>query len=65
MNFQAILEIPKGIKHERFGYLPEIESLANAEKEVRLIALSRLFRLTGSPYVLPPATPNEIVEIVQ
>jgi tripartite-type tricarboxylate transporter receptor subunit TctC len=65
MDFHAILEIPKGLKHDRFEYLPEIESFARSEKEIRLLALSRLFRLTGSPYVLPPATPKETVEIVQ
>jgi hypothetical protein len=41
MDFHAILEVPKGLKHARFGHLPEIESFAESEKESRLIALSR------------------------
>ena len=65
MDFHAILEVPKGLKHARFGHLPEIESFAKTERERRLIALSRTLRLTGSPYVLPPATPKDRVEIVQ
>jgi tripartite-type tricarboxylate transporter receptor subunit TctC len=65
MDFHAILEVPKGLKHGRFGHLPEIEGFAKTEKESRLIALSRTFRLTGSPYVLPPGTPKDRVEIVQ
>ena len=64
MDFHAILEVPKGLKHARFGHLPEIESFAKSEKESRLIGLSRTLRLTGSPYVLPPGTPKDRVEIV-
>jgi tripartite-type tricarboxylate transporter receptor subunit TctC len=65
MNFHAILEVPKGLKHSRFGHLPEIESFAKTEKDRRLITLSRTLRLTGSPYVLPPGTPKDRVEILQ
>jgi tripartite-type tricarboxylate transporter receptor subunit TctC len=65
MDFHAILEAPKGLKHARFGHLPEIESFAKSEKESRLLGLSRTLRLTGSPYVLPPGTPKERVEIMQ
>jgi tripartite-type tricarboxylate transporter receptor subunit TctC len=65
MDFHAILEVPKGLKHARFGHLPEIESFAKSERERRLLALSRTLRLTGSPYVLPPGTAKDRVEIVQ
>jgi tripartite-type tricarboxylate transporter receptor subunit TctC len=65
MDFHAIYAIPKELKHDRFGHLPEIESFAKSEKERRLLALSRIFRLTGSPYVLPPGTPKDRVEILQ
>jgi tripartite-type tricarboxylate transporter receptor subunit TctC len=65
MDFHAILEVPKGIKHSRFGHLPEIESFAKSETERKLLALARTLRLTGSPYVLPPGTPKDRVEIVQ
>ena len=65
MDFHAILEAPKGLKHARFGHLPEIETFAKSEKESKLIGLSRTLRLTGSPYVLPPGTPKDRVEIVQ
>ena len=65
MDFHAILEVPKGLKFPRFGHLPEIETFAKSEKERRLIALSRTFRLTGSPYVLPPGTPKDRLDIFQ
>lgn len=65
MDFHAILEVPKGLKYPRFGHLPEIESFAKSEKEIRLLTMSRNFRLTGSPYVLPPGTPKDRVEVLQ
>ena len=65
MDFHAILEVPKGLKHPRFGHLPEIESFAKSEKEIKLLTISRIFRLTGSPYVLPPGTPKDRVEVIQ
>jgi tripartite-type tricarboxylate transporter receptor subunit TctC len=65
MHFHAIYAIPKELKHDRFGHLPELESFAKSEKERRLLALSRIFRLTGSPFVLPPGTPKDRVDILQ
>ncbi|MET0501439.1 MAG: hypothetical protein ABW172_07975 [Candidatus Binatia bacterium] len=65
MNFHAIMEIPKGEKHTRLAHLPEVESLAKSEREIRLIAVWRAFRAVGSPYVLPPGTPKERVEIFE
>jgi tripartite-type tricarboxylate transporter receptor subunit TctC len=65
VNVHAILEIPKGEKHPRFGDLPELESFAKSAKERQILALFRSFRLAGSPYILPPGTPKELVEIFQ
>jgi tripartite-type tricarboxylate transporter receptor subunit TctC len=65
MDFHSILEVPKGLKHSRFGHLPEIESFARTEKERNLLTLGRTLRLTGSPYVLPPGTPKDRVEILE
>ena len=65
MDFHAILEVPKGLKFPRFSQLPEIETFAKSEKEKRLLTMSRVFRMTGSPYVMPPGTPKDLLEIVQ
>jgi tripartite-type tricarboxylate transporter receptor subunit TctC len=65
VNAHSILEIPKGEKHPRFGDLPELESFAKSAKERQILALFRSFRLAGSPYILPPGTPKELVEILQ
>jgi tripartite-type tricarboxylate transporter receptor subunit TctC len=65
MDFHAIMEIPKGAKHPRLGHLPEIESFAKSDREKKLIAMWRIFRLVGYPYVLPPGTPKERVDVLQ
>jgi tripartite-type tricarboxylate transporter receptor subunit TctC len=65
MNFHAIMEIPKGDKHPRLGHLPEVESFAKTEKEKRVLAVWRAFRGVGSPYILPPGTPKDRVEILE
>lgn len=64
INLHAILEIPKGDKHPYFGHLPELESFARSEKEKKILQMFRAFRLAGSPYILPPGTPKERVEIL-
>jgi hypothetical protein len=64
MNFHAILEVPKGDKHPRFGHVPEIGSFAKNDREKRLLGVWRAFRGVGSPYILPPGTPKERVDIL-
>jgi hypothetical protein len=65
LEFHAILEIPKGEKHPGFPQLPELESFAVSDKERKVLAVFRAFRLAGSPYILPPGTPKEQVAILQ
>lgn len=65
VDFHAILEIPKGDKHPRFDHLPELESFAKTDKERKVLAMFRAFRLGGSPYILPPGAPTERVAILQ
>jgi tripartite-type tricarboxylate transporter receptor subunit TctC len=65
MDFHAIIDIPKGAKHARFGYLPEIETFAKTPREVKLLTTWRAFRLVGSPYVALPGTPKDRVEILE
>lgn len=42
-----------------------IESFAKTEKEKKLLAMWRGFRTAASPFVLPPGTPKDRVEILQ
>lgn len=65
MNFHAILEVPKGTRHTKLGHLPEVESFAKTENEKRLLTMWRTFRLVGSPYIVPPGTPKDRIEILQ
>ncbi|MGH7770562.1 MAG: Bug family tripartite tricarboxylate transporter substrate binding protein [Candidatus Binatia bacterium] len=65
VDFHAIVETPKGDKHPDFSGLPEIESFARSDKERKLIILQRAFRVSGTPFVLPPGTPKDRVEILQ
>jgi tripartite-type tricarboxylate transporter receptor subunit TctC len=65
MDFHAIMDVPKGSKHSRLGHLPEIESFVRSEREKKLLDMWRVFRLVGSPYVLPPGTPKERVDTLQ
>jgi tripartite-type tricarboxylate transporter receptor subunit TctC len=65
VNIHASIEIPKGEKHPRFTDVPELESFAKSDKERQIVGLFRAFRLAGSPYVLPPGTPKERVQVLQ
>jgi tripartite-type tricarboxylate transporter receptor subunit TctC len=65
VDFHAILEIPKGDKHPQFKHLPEISDLATTELDRKAITLFRSLRLVGSPFILPPATPKDRVEILR
>ena len=65
MNFHAIIQIPKGDHHPHptFNKLPELETFAKTDKERKILTMFRNFRLVGSPYILPPGTPAEIVKM--
>lgn len=65
MDWHFVLEMPKGVKHHKFGYLPEHNTFAKSDKERNLLALQRAFRIIGSPFILPPGTPKEQVSILQ
>jgi tripartite-type tricarboxylate transporter receptor subunit TctC len=65
MDFHIALEIIKGDKNPKFANLPEIDSLAKTERDRQLITLQRSFRITGSPFILPPDTPRDRVAILQ
>jgi len=65
MNFHAIIEVPKGETHPRFKDVPELESFAKSERDRKIIAMQRAFRVTGQPFILPPGTPRDRVQILQ
>jgi tripartite-type tricarboxylate transporter receptor subunit TctC len=65
MDFHAILEVPKGVKHSKLGHLPDIETFAKTDRERKLIAMWRFFRIVGSPYMAPPGIPKDRIDILQ
>jgi tripartite-type tricarboxylate transporter receptor subunit TctC len=67
MDFHAIIAVPKDDKpaHPRLAQLPEIESFARTDKEKKLLTMWRGFRTATSPFVLPPGTPKDRVEVLQ
>src|SRR5215471_6911247 len=67
MDFHGIIEIPKGRKHanSRFAELPDIETFAKSAMDRKLVALYRTFVGSGNPFVLPPGTPKDRVQILR
>ena len=65
VDFHAMIEVPKGEKHSHFPQVPELESFARSEKDRKLMTMQRAFRVAGQPFVLPPGTPKDRVEILQ
>ena len=65
MNYHAIIQIPKADRHPHpaFSKLPELESFARSAAERRIMTMFRTFRMVGSPYILPPGTPPEAVQL--
>jgi tripartite-type tricarboxylate transporter receptor subunit TctC len=67
VNFHAIIQIPKDDRHPHpaFAKLPELETFAKSEQEKKILTMFRTFRLVGSPYILPPGTPQEPLAILR
>jgi hypothetical protein len=65
VDFHIAFEIPKGRKFPGFTHLPELESFVKSEKDRKLLAMVRAFRQTGAPWILPPNTPKERVQMLQ
>lgn len=65
LNFHATIEVPRGHTHPYFSHLPEIESFAKSQQDRALLTLLRSMRQFGSPFLLPPGTPKERVEILE
>jgi hypothetical protein len=65
VDFQAILEIPKGHRPPQFTNLPEIEAFARSRIESQVLTMSRVFWGVGTLIYLPPSTPENLVGILR
>jgi tripartite-type tricarboxylate transporter receptor subunit TctC len=64
-DFVAILKIPREDKEPEFDHLPELDTFAKSEGERRFLSLMRSTRAVGTPYIMPPNTPKEQVQILR
>ncbi len=65
LHFHASITIPKGKFAEGLPKAPEIETFAKNEKERQLVNLFRMFLYPRWPYIVPPATPKDVVAILR
>lgn len=64
-DFIAILKIPREDKEPNFDHLPEVDNFVKSERERRFLHLMRSTRSVGTPYIIPPATSKEYVQILR
>lgn len=64
-DFAAVLKIPRDEKDPHFDHLTPLDKFVKAERERRFLTLTRATRSVGTPYLMPPNTPKELVQIVR
>jgi hypothetical protein len=65
VNFHATLTVPKGRHHPVFAQVPEYGSFAKSDIERKLLDMFRAFQYPRWPYLFPPGTPKEPVQIIR
>jgi hypothetical protein len=67
VDFHVVNEVPKGRRHPHpvFARLPDIERFTKSEKERKLLAMQRAFVSAGTPFLFPPGTPPDKVQILR
>ena len=67
VDWQALFEIPRGyrVPHPAFSKIASLDSFARTDRGKKVLAMARNFRLIGVPYILPPGSPPEAVEILR
>ena len=67
VDLHWVIEVPKGRRHPHpvFAGLPDIERLAKSEKDRKLLVMHRAFVGAGTPFILPPGTPLDKVQILR
>ncbi|HEV8342595.1 MAG TPA: hypothetical protein VGR30_09520 [Candidatus Binatia bacterium] len=65
VHFHTTLTVPKGRYHPSFAHLPELGSFAKSETERKLLDMFRAFQYPRWPYIFPPGTPKERVQVIR
>jgi tripartite-type tricarboxylate transporter receptor subunit TctC len=66
MNFHVVDEIPRGYRfpYPAFDALPGLDKFVDNARKRKVVDMHRNFTLIGSPFILPPGTPKEQIEIL-
>jgi hypothetical protein len=59
------LKRPREDKEPNFDHVRELDAFVKSERERRFLELTRATRSVGTPYLLPPGTPRELVQILR
>ena len=67
VDFHVVNEVPRGKRHPHpvFAQLPDIERLTKSDKERKLLAMQRAFVSAGTPFLFPPGTPPDKVQMMR
>jgi tripartite-type tricarboxylate transporter receptor subunit TctC len=65
VHFHTTLTVPKGRHHPSFAHLPELGTFARSDTERKLLDMFRAFQYPRWPYIFPPGTPNDRVQIIR
>ena len=67
VHWQALFEIPRGyrVSHPAFSKILSLDTFARTDRGRKVLIMARNFRLIGVPYLLPPGSPPEAVEILK
>ncbi|HWO41367.1 MAG TPA: hypothetical protein VNO43_06145 [Candidatus Eisenbacteria bacterium] len=65
VHFHATLTVPKGRFNPTFTHVPEFGTFAKNDVERKLLDMFRAFQYPRWPYIFPPGTPKEPVQIIR
>jgi hypothetical protein len=65
MDFHAIMEIPKGVKHPRLSHLPRDRNIRQNRARKKASRYMASVSTSGFAVHLPPGTPKDKVDILQ
>jgi len=66
VHFHVVDEIPHGYRfpHPAFDGLPTLDKFVKNDSVRKVVEMHRNFTLIGSPFILPPSTPKDQVQIL-
>jgi tripartite-type tricarboxylate transporter receptor subunit TctC len=65
VHFHSTLTVPNGRFHPVFAKVPELGRFAKTDNERKLLDMFRAFQYPRWPYIFPPGTPAERVQIIR